>query len=310
MDGDKITDIGLDYISKLKYLNTLEIEESDVTFEGIEGFNNLNELKIIHCSPTNQGLDCISKIPNLYYLEILEYGYGFTFEDIEGFQKLKTLDLHTCESITKKGIIQISKIPLLNRLSLVYSGCHHIGDDEMRRIAEIPNLEYFDITCYDSDTGEGDINRILTFEDVNGFGKLKKLTLGGFEKISTKGFACITKYSNLQELSITDCCGNNPLTFENAVGLKTLKNLYFSRTRVNNDIFKWMSMCSDLEYIKFYQMNTLKDILAGYLSKLTKLQKIELIECEEITQDAVKNYINFITFNKRNTTVIFSPKIL
>lgn len=153
IDNPQVKDADLQGIEELTELRQLELNDSQITGEGLQLLKGLKRLVALR-------LFCGKKITDK------------AVENIADLKQLRELDLRVLddgqyEQLTDAGVEHLKGLTELQKLSL--SG-HIITDAALKYLKGMKKLEYLDLNVNKKITGSG-------LEYVNGLGKLRELDL-------------------------------------------------------------------------------------------------------------------------------------
>lgn len=164
--GRLITDEGLQYVSRLRHLTQLIVNNSAITDEGLRHISHLTQLKEVvldGASITDAGLVHLQWLTNL-----------------------DSLSLRSCE-ICGPGIKHLKRLQNLRRLSLQHNP---VNDEGIVEIVQLTSLESLSLGDQVTDAGLAHLNCLPN---------LKQLSLEG-PRITDEGLRYLAKLNTLQEL--------------------------------------------------------------------------------------------------------------
>lgn len=195
MPRTSITDAGMTSLLHCRQLETLKIEDSNITdqaFGAIRSLEQLNHIHILNCPVTGEFLEDAAYLPFLNSFGAV----GTQFDDRGGAHlarsKRLTMILLDNTPISDRGIVDW-EMPKLSHLDLQTTRVTGIGFQDGRRFPGLwtLNLRYSPIT----DAG---LAKIATLP------KLKFLSLD-YSNVTGKGLAAFAESKSLQALSLNGC---------------------------------------------------------------------------------------------------------
>lgn len=169
----KVTDAGMDSLSRIRTLAEVDVRETKVTTDGIAKLVNLPELESLWISGKNLGDECCALVGQMKHLVLLQAD-DTDFGD-SGIQKLLPLAKH------------------LKQLRLDHT---RVGDAGLKTIGEFKQLVRLNL----ADTKVTDKG----IPSLGGLSQMRQLNLQN-NKIGDKSLPSITKMSALEELNIAGC---------------------------------------------------------------------------------------------------------
>jgi len=154
--GNEIGDDHVQYIKRLKSLETIEFEECGITDKGVGELAELTKLKALRFSVCRRVTDeGIAKLGKLLELEVLELTYtgvtGKGFDELTSLSKLKELDVSD-SSFTDDGLKKLKALKGLQVLILWYN--FGVTDRGLDHLKAIPRLRLVAV-AYTKVTEEG-----------------------------------------------------------------------------------------------------------------------------------------------------------
>ena len=191
LQGDKVTDAGLNQLSGLMKLRELDVRATQANGEFLQALSQapLESLSISRLS--DDSAQWLKSFPNLTGLSI--YDSPMTergFAAIASLRRLKTLRLRNCPNISPAAFRQLSDMHSLKDLDVVDTP---VGDDAL---AVITNLELTRLVLNSdnvSDTGMQHVCGMLT---------LQQLEIGNKTRVSDRGLKHLWRLNRLNQLSL------------------------------------------------------------------------------------------------------------
>ncbi len=276
----KITDAGLEHLSKLTSLSSLNLDGceniTDAGLAHLSKLTSLNSLDLSECHIiTNAGLSHLSKLTSLNSLDLSEC-HIITNAGLSHLSKLtllSSLNLSRCNKITGAGLEHLSKLTLLSSLNLSF--CYNITDAGLAHLATLTSLSTLSLIAANiTDAGLAHLSKLtslssldLSLQDITDVGiahlttltSLSSLDLSDNENITDAGLEHLSKLILLSSLNLKICPNISDAGLEHLSKLTLLSSL-------NLDI------CPNIT-----------DAGLAHLSKLTLLSSLSLIKCKKIT---------------------------
>jgi hypothetical protein len=256
----RLTDKGVQAISKLPALTALKLDHSDRI--------------------TNQGLRALSGVSHLKALK-LAHGYKLTDEAVRGWSAaaLTSLNLSFCVNITAVGMRAVSCMSTLTSLDLQF--CVNVSDEAVRAVSRMSTLTELNLSqC--SITVEG-------VRYVSGMSSLKVLKLQGGVKVTDEAMIAVSRMPALMSLDLT---GNLNITDVGIRAVSSVSSLTFldlSLCMYITDQAAWaMSSMDALTSLNLTHCVRITDEAVRALSAMPALAYLNLSECREVTDAGVR----------------------
>ena len=172
---EDITDQGLEYLSELKLITSLQLYVPENISE--DGLQKL-----------------LKKLPRLASLTLIGLNFS-TISFLKDIRSLTYLDLSWSEDLTDEGFEHILSLSSLTYLDL--SHCEHVADNGLRYIGQLESLTELVLwESYITDIGLKYISKLTN---------LVTLWLGNCFSIKLEGFKCLSVLKKLETLYLTGC---------------------------------------------------------------------------------------------------------
>jgi Leucine-rich repeat (LRR) protein len=270
----KVTDADLKDVSKLGYLQTLDLSFGEITnkaLEHIRALKNLHTLDLRNTQVDDAGLAMLKDLKNLKSL----YLTNCPVTD-DGLVHLRGLHLEALnlgglcamDRITDKGMRHLKQQRSLQKLHLEY--VHKLTDDGLGELKELTNLRELSLRHAGvSDKG---------LKHLSGLKCLEELEVGanGKSPITDEG---LKHLSGLQRLKLLDI-SNSQVSDEGLKRLSGLKQLATLDLCANGVTDEGMKSLQKLENLRKLSVAYTKVTDAGLkqLKRLKKLQRLDLRE--------------------------------
>lgn len=240
--GLGITDKGLPVLSKLKYLNALDLAGSSVTGQGLRSIGDLN----------------------LGFLTLDECG-ALTDADmsaVAAFKNLAGLSMRNCPGINDGAIYRLTSLQALNSLDLSHTA---ITDKTASILGKFSHLDTF--IAFDTkldDAAAKQLSKVST---------LRRVYLGR-TRVTDEGVAALSLLPQLSRLSL----GGTDITDRAIKSLKRADRLYeldLSKTKVTGEGLLALTSLPNLKTVNILDLN----LQGGTITKFKKLRPdVNLVE--------------------------------
>ncbi len=143
LDGTRITNSGLKYLTEVKGLRVLRLGSADLTDTALERIRNLSELESLDLERANVRGTGLRHLQSLKNLRALVLGPGIEegkLKYLNGLSHLEELDLRACWQITSDDLAHLRKLKNLKRVA-----CPRQITDEAKQSLrkKLPAIEFF-----------------------------------------------------------------------------------------------------------------------------------------------------------------------
>ena len=282
-----LTDTSLLYMSEMDSLESIELYYGEFTDKGLEYLSKLKNLQTLVIPNshnfTGSGIQYLTKLENLEHLNIGSRRLkDDDLEPIGRLKNLKELMLFNSRDITNAGI---SKLSGLNSLESLEIWAPKVTTTGLNHLNALSNLNLLEVQGgYADDIGPDD-----TILNIKYLSNLNKLRIPVFRN---EDLDCIVKLSNLRQLEIDN---QGIVTNEGLARLKNLTSLNilsFTNTYTTDDGLKNIT-----DFNKLSQLTISGDITEqglSYLEKLENLTYLHIITPNSIDPEAIQNLIDVL----------------
>lgn len=233
--------------------------------------SNLERLKII-----KSRYDIYPLKINISNLKLLRESF---FDDsvyiVEGFAQLATLrqlEQLTLEDIkiTKSDFSNFQYLENLKEVNFIFS--EFVPFDILSQMSALFRLTRINVDFMDYI--EEPVVDELAFESWSFCGKVQKLALCGLQNFSPESTRNLTRFTNLHVLDLAG--DGQPISRETLVCLRSLRQLIFDGTQIDDHIFNGVLEFTNLESLNLRLNNNLSDSSLEVISTLTNLTALKL----------------------------------
>ena len=195
-DGAKVTDAGVQHLSRLKQLEELRLEDTSLTNKGLQGLCDLARLRVLQLSNTritDDGLVSLRRLSKLEGLYIHNPQKRFSVEGLRHLRKMPLTGVYLHDiQMTDEGLEILGG---MTRLKSMLLGDLPITDDRIAKLEGLSDLEIFTPDqCILTDAGIAKLSKFKRLEEL----KLKS------NQISPVSLSHITGLP-LKRLNLVNC---------------------------------------------------------------------------------------------------------
>lgn len=323
--GQRLTDIGLGHLARCENLERLSIHHapfSDAGFMQLQKMRSLRELELSYMKVTEAALGSLEALPvlerirltgetftgkggphlsRLKHLRSLNYFLAWVVDDglqeLQNHPSLEELDLCGCRGVTKKGLAQLTSVPLLQSLHLYQCG---IADADLALLRQFPRLRKLSLGGPDlTDAGMQHLEELTNLHSLN---------LGWYERLGDKGLKCLEPLKDLEELDLSQ----TRVTDRGLAGLRGMTKLKKLSLLTNKKIVGWGFAYlvgigptgeplpgTGLQDLRELQLNytSVDDSVMEYLARFSRLEYLGLSNTK-ITGSALEGLAGFSQLKK------------
>ena len=190
-------------------------------------------------------------------------------------QKLKSLALKGCISISDDGLSSITLLTSLKELDL--SGCR-ITDASVQYLTQIPSLTHITLqeTC---------ITDITLVQLVDKTKSLQYINIAACKLVTNHGISFLSKLPYLEGLNLSHTCLNDD-GLNNVSGLANIRTLNISNTQISDEGLRHVSLMTSLREL-VCSWNVVSDVGVGHLFTLKLMRTLNVIGCKNITGEGL-----------------------
>jgi len=281
----KLSNEQVQFLAGLHSLETLSLENSEVTNEGIAVLEHLPNLKVLslrRCAKLNAtGLENLKHVPNLERLMLL-----YTLTDNDGLahvaqlKKLKVLDLRGCMQVGDAGLEKIQGLTNLVDLKL---RSYNVTDAGMEYVGKLTKLRYLAM----EDCGIGDEG----MKHLEGLDQLRVLNVMR-TSVGDDGLAHFSD-NKLVDLRLREAACFGPGLDGLVPSRKTLTYLDLSETLIDNDGLSHITPFTKLKTLILWN-GSMDDEGIAHLKGLVELETLDLQGCRSLTPDCVEPILSMV----------------
>jgi len=268
------------YIAHLTGLKVLNLEDANITNEGLKYLTGMKSLQVLYLPrlSSDAGMPQIAKIKTL---KALYFKDNYISDDgLKYLAELENLEELALDGkrITDNGLKHLANLPKLHYLFLQ----RKFTDDGMQYLKDIPNLKTLNV--YSSEK--------LTDEGLKSISEIKQLEILGvhwIDQITDEGIAHLVNMPNLKKLDI----GHAKLTDKGCEILKQIKTLEYLHLPNIGLTDEGLAHICELENLKHlwssgWSNSPLTDKTLENVGKLEKLEEL-CIGGTGFTDNGLKN---------------------
>lgn len=258
-----------------KTLKTLKLSDTDrrITSVGVAHISQLSELERLDMSRLNYmsylgdvGVETLSKLKKLQYLDLSKCSLsGTALEHLSGLKDLKTLNF-TNNRVSAQGITALAKGTSIQELNL--NDCDQMDDKVAEQIGTMVNLKKLEIEgARLSETGWEHLSHLdqLQYLDVN---HMK-------EQLRDNSLKQLLKLKQLKTLLANFSFIGSGNQVRQLKALTNLETLALNYNDLEDEVVKALVSLSQLKDLSL-QDNSMTEVGAGYLSKMTHLDRLDV----------------------------------
>jgi|GEM_PF-444391 len=270
VSGAKITDAGVEHISKMTGLVELVLQNTDATNAGIAKLVALKNLRLLNLQRTSymtdDALAVIAKMPSIQYLEVLYNNIGNdALKHIGQMKQLRSLDIRGCVYINNEGLEHITGLNNLRALRLRQTV---LGDEGLQKLAALPNLINLWIEdALISDDGLAVLPKLANLED---------LTIFRCSNVTDEGLKHLKPLQKLRQLNLRDLSINGS-GLAHITGAKGLRRLNLSETAIDDAALEHVAQLHSLAWLDLWHTQVTDSGMAA-LARLKSLQYLRLTD--------------------------------
>jgi Leucine-rich repeat (LRR) protein len=263
----KVTDADLNEVSKLEYLETLDLSFGEITnqaLEHIKGLKKLQTLDLRNTQVNDAGLAMLEELPSLKHLYLTNC--PVTDDGLVHLQKLNLESLYVggmFTTVTDNGMRHLKHLKSLQNLYLQYA--HGVTDKGLNELKDLTNLRELRLF----NTGI----KSKGLEYLSGLKELRTLDLYA-DYLTDDSLKHLAELKRLEVLNL----GSNQVTDEglkHLSGLKDLETLDLRGTGVTDEGMKTLQKLENLRKLCL-RNTTVTDKGVKQLKGLKKLERLDL----------------------------------
>ena len=265
-------------ISSLEHVQSLLLNDIDITDDGLEVFNHvtwpITNLDLRGCPISNAGLQHVTSLPSLKALRLSGSNSNCTVDDdgmdsVAQLANLKVLALDRLW-ISEAGI---EKLLVLRDLEELYLAETTVGDDALALLPKLPNLRKLRLSK-NQISNEG-------LKQLAGFKELVELDLSEISQLSNDGMRHLSGLTSLRKLNLWRV----PITDAGVEHLKSLNNMEW--LNLDNTMLSdaGLPFLVNMEGLTFLHLGSTQVSDSG----ITDLKNMTSLKDLKVTRTAVTN---------------------
>ncbi len=266
LDYSRVTDEGISKLGELKNLKALDLGSGQYLVKGTgfadaQKFQKLSIL-ILPESVNDEGLACVAKLDGLRILKIP----GILRCTDEGISKLgnlpnlKTLEIN-CSQLSDHGLKGIGRLEKLRHLDI---GAAKVTNDGLHSLANLQQLRTLKLT---------ECERLSDMRSLAKLPQLRTLNLTGCTRLTN--LPPLSNLRELQSLSLGSCKELTDDSFEGIGKLQHLSNLWIPRVSISDAGVKHIAKLKNLKTLSLWG-NKVTDKCIDDLATMTTLRELYL----------------------------------
>ena len=282
--NNSVTNKGLAQISKLKSLELLGLNSTNITDDGLNNLSALASLRHLTLvgNFTNEAIPYLKDIKSIKSLHIEINSFDDKgMEYVSGLTQLENFNAHRMSGITDSGIAYFKNMINLNKLDI---GSSKVTDTGLSYLKDIKTINYLTLPVQGiSDTGLTYLGQLTNLKhlDVSRINYVDPNMDVGY--YTDKGVAELAKCKQLEELVI----GSIGMTDDGMSHIGKLTNLnflsLFGCSNVTNKGLAKLTTLKSLQNLNVYSAN----ITIGGLSCLNELPNLTNLSLHDVRQDDI-----------------------
>lgn len=279
---------GFEQIAKIKSLTDLDLScnpsvDDNVIETILKSSSKLIRLNLDGCRVTNVGLQFVSEVTTLTYLNLGGYRPGISNTGLGHINKLIHLEvLHLCSSrfIDDTGFSNLSGLKNLQELSIFK--CNHLSDVGLESLSNLTALRKLTVADCDILTNKG----LLSLGNLK---LLKHLYLScNCAHVNDQGFVFLQQLKDLSYLNLRMAMNITDAFFSHLSSTFKLRTLKLTGSeKITENAFKVLSQLKDLSRFKLLHHTMINNTALQFLSELNQLQEIDLSGCKSVTDSGL-----------------------
>ncbi len=263
-------------------LETLRLDNSDVSDDGVQHLGRLKNLKQLRLN-TNERITEASlfAIENCEFLESLNLsGLPIAkkhFEKMNHFKKLKKLNLAGCQQATGDGVGLLAQCGDLEEID--FSSCRRIDSPDMIPLAQFKKLKT--LVLRGTRVNADGIVHLQELEN------LETIDLSGCKWIDDEAVAALAEVLSLKKVLLNDISRITDESLRQLGKLPRLEEIYLSHNlKITGAGLAGFSGSSPLKRLEMKRVDSLTPAGLRNLTKLSELENLD-IHCKKLTNEHI-----------------------